>query len=149
MRIVVQRVQEASVTVDRIPVATIKKGVALLVGVGRGDTESDAVTLASKTANLRIFADNSGQMSCSLLEVKGKALVVPNFTVYGDCRKGRRPSFANAAPPEEANMLFESFCTALESEEICVARGVFGAHMLVQMKNDGPVTLLLDSRKEF
>ena len=149
MRAVVQRVKSASVTVGGELISEIGSGLLVFLGVSKNDQREDINYLAQKVANLRIFRDGEGKMNKSLLDIGGSALIVSQFTLYGDCRKGRRPSFANAAPPEEANMLFESFCTALESEEICVARGVFGAHMLVQMKNDGPVTLLLDSRKEF
>lgn len=149
MRAVLQRVCAASVRVDDREVGAIEKGLVVLLGVGRDDSETDAVSLAEKTAGLRIFEDEAGKMNLSLADVGGAALVVSQFTLYGDCRKGRRPGFSAAAPPETANALYEFFVSQLEKQGITVATGTFQAHMQVALVNDGPVTMLLDSRKEF
>jgi D-tyrosyl-tRNA(Tyr) deacylase len=125
----------------------ISNGLVVLLGVGRQDTAESAAYLAEKIANLRIFADEAGKMNRSLVEVGGSALVVSQFTLYGDTRGGRRPSYTRAAPPEEANRLYEEFVRALRSHGIHVETGVFQAHMEVELVNDGPVTLLLDSEK--
>ncbi len=149
MRAIVQRVAEAWVEVEGKRVAQIGQGILVLLGVGREDTENDARYLAQKVAHLRLFEDAEGKLNRSVLEVGGSALVVSNFTLYGDCRKGRRPSFANSAPPEIAEHLYYRFCEFLASEGVPVHMGVFQAHMHVGLINDGPVTLLLDSRKSF
>jgi len=149
MRAVVQRVSKASVTVEGRVVGSIGPGFLVLLGVRQGDTEADADYLAEKIAYLRIFEDAEGKMNLSLLDVGGGALVISQFTLYGDARKGRRPSFSDAAPPEQANRLYAYFCDRLTGCGITVARGVFQAHMDVALINQGPVTLLLDSNKLF
>ncbi len=146
MRAVIQRVQSASVTVDGQITGEIGCGLVVLLGVGPEDTASDGAWLASKIANLRIFPDADDKMNCSLLDVGGGALVVSQFTLYGDCRRGRRPSFVGAAPPDIAEPLYERFCEQMAEEGVAlVGRGVFGAMMDVSLINDGPVTLILDS----
>jgi D-tyrosyl-tRNA(Tyr) deacylase len=147
LRAVVQRVTRASVTVDARVSGEISNGLVVLLGVCRQDTAESAAYLAEKIANLRIFADEAGKMNRSLVETGGSALVVSQFTLYGDTRGGRRPSYTRAAPPEEANRLYEEFVRALRSHGIHVETGVFQAHMEVELVNDGPVTLLLDSEK--
>ena len=144
MRAVVQRVARASVTVDGSLVAEIDHGAVVLLGVANGDTEADADRLAGKVARLRIFADDTGRFDRSLLDVGGEALVVSQFTLLADTRKGNRPSFTDAAAPAVAEPLYEAFCAALEGEGVPVARGVFAAHMTVELVNDGPVTIVLD-----
>lgn len=144
MRIVVQRVAWARVAVEGKTVGQIGRGLLLLVGIGRGDGMEEVCWLANKVLNLRIFEDTAGHMERSLLEVGGEVLAVPQFTLYGDARKGRRPSFEAAAPPEEAEPLFRRFIEELEQSGLRVAQGVFQAHMLVELGNDGPVTLLLE-----
>ena len=149
MRAVVQRVKSASVTVDGERVSEIGAGVLIFLGVAHEDTTKELEYIANKVANLRIFEDAAGKMNCSLLETGGAALVVSQFTLYGDCRKGRRPSFINAARPEVANALYEEFITALEKLNVPTQGGTFQAMMDVQLINDGPVTILLDSTKSF
>ena len=149
MRTVIQRVTTASVTVEGRVVGEIGHGVVVLLGVGQRDTEADAAYLAEKIAHLRLFEDEAGKMNRALLEVGGSALVVSQFTLYGDARKGRRPGFSEAAPPEAANRLYVYFCARLAECGVPVARGIFQAHMAVALINDGPVTLLLDSGKAF
>lgn len=149
MRAVVQRVSSASVRVDGDVVGSIGVGVAVLLGVGRGDAEADAEFLADKVAHLRIFPDDEGVMNRSLLEARGAAFVVSQFTLLGDARKGRRPSYVEAAAPDEARRLYEFFCERLRGTGVGVATGVFRAMMDVALVNNGPVTLLLDSRKLF
>lgn len=149
MRAVVQRVKSASVTVDGKRVSEIGAGVLIFLGVAHEDTTTELEYIANKVANLRIFEDAAGKMNCSLLETGGAALVVSQFTLYGDCRKGRRPSFINAARPEVANALYEQFITALEKHNVPTQGGTFQAMMDVQLINDGPVTILLDSAKQF
>ena len=149
MRAVVQRVKSASVTVEGEPVSEIGAGVLIFLGVARDDTATELEYIANKVANLRIFEDEDGKMNRSLLETGGAALVVSQFTLYGDCRKGRRPSFINAARPEVANALYEQFISALEQQNIPTQGGTFQAMMDVQLINDGPVTILLDSDKQF
>ncbi len=144
MRAVVQRVSQASVSVGGEVVGDIGRGVVVLVGVTHGDTEEQAEWLARKIAGLRIFEDNEGKMNAGLLDADGAALVISQFTLYADCRKGRRPSFTNAAMPEVAEPLVEHFAQALRDHGVPVETGVFGAHMLVQIYNDGPVTILLE-----
>lgn len=149
MRAVVQRVSEASVRVDGAVVGAIGRGLLVLLGVGTGDSEPDADFLAEKVLNLRVFADEQGQMNRSLLDVRGGLLVVSQFTLYGDARRGRRPSYTDAAPPEEANRLYERFVSRVRPAGLEVATGVFRAMMDVALVNEGPVTLLLDSRRQF
>lgn len=145
MRAVVQRVSEASVTVNGAVVGAIGRGFLILLGITHADRESEAVYLARKVAGLRLFEDNEGKMNLGLTEVGGAALVVSQFTLYGEVRKGRRPSFIDAARPEQAAPLYESFCSLLTGEGIAVQRGIFQAHMAVHLVNDGPVTLWLDT----
>ena len=149
MRAVVQRVSEASVSVDGEIVSRIGKGLLILLGVGADDTESDAEYLADKIANLRIFEDEKGKMNLSVLDVGGEAMVVSQFTLYGDCRKGRRPSFTQAAKPDKAQVLYSYFILRLREEGVPTREGVFQAHMKVNLTNEGPVTILLDSGKSF
>lgn len=149
MRAVVQRVSSGSVAVDNKTVGAIKQGFVVLLGVGQGDEEADARYLAEKIANLRVFEDEQGKMNRSLRDVGGEVLAISQFTLYGDCRQGRRPSFTEAAPAEEANRLYQYFVQELARLEIPVATGIFQEHMQVTIINDGPVTLLLDSRKQF
>jgi len=145
VRVLLQRVSEASVTVDGMLVSSIGQGVLLLVGVRHGDDRATAEWLAHKVAHLRIFEDETGKMNRSLLDVGGSALVVSQFTLYADVRKGRRPSFIEAAPPNEARPLVDAFAETLRALGVPVETGVFGAHMDVALVNDGPVTIWLDS----
>ena len=149
MRAVVQRVREARVEIAGVTVGAIGVGMLVLLGVARGDSAGDAAYLAEKTAGLRIFEDGEGKMNLALAEVGGAVLVVSQFTLLGDCRKGRRPGFTEAAPPELADVLYADFAAALGARGLIVATGVFRAEMQVHLVNDGPVTLLLDSRKTF
>ena len=149
MRAVVQRVSRASVTVDGRITGEIANGLMILLGVGHNDSSSVAVSMAEKIANLRIFEDDQRKMNRSLLDVKGSVLVVSQFTLYGDARGQRRPSFVAAAPAEQANNLYEEFAEALRRLGVTVATGVFGAMMSVELVNEGPVTILLDSDKAF
>jgi D-tyrosyl-tRNA(Tyr) deacylase len=149
MRAVVQRVASAAVDVDGSRVASIGRGFLVLLGVAREDTESDATWLAEKIATLRLFSDANGQMNLALQDVGGEILLVSQFTLLGDCRKGRRPSYTAAAEPESAQRLYGLFAEKLRGLGLRVSEGVFGAMMEVSLVNDGPVTLLLDSRKLF
>ena len=149
MRAVVQRVKGATVKVDEKPVGEIDHGLLVLLGVARDDTQEDAHYLVDKTLNLRIFGDEHGKMNLSLLDTGGALLVVSQFTLYGDARKGRRPSYIEAADPEKANDLYEYFVSAARGKGVRVETGVFQAMMQVGLTNDGPVTILLDSRKNF
>jgi D-aminoacyl-tRNA deacylase len=149
MRAVVQRVSRALVTVEGRVSGEIGAGMMILLGVGREDTAAVATSMAEKVANLRIFEDEQGKMNRSLLETNGSALVVSQFTLYGDARGQRRPSFIKAAPPELAKSLYEEFCKALGALGVEVAKGVFQAMMSVELVNEGPVTILLDSDKTF
>lgn len=149
MRAVVQRVTRGSVSVDGETVGEIGPGFVVLLGVRAGDTPEAAAYLAEKVAHLRVFADDQGKMNRSLLETGGSALVISQFTLYGDTRKGRRPGFDQAARPEEARGLYERFCEQLRRLGVPVATGRFQAHMAVSLVNDGPVTLLIDSDKAF
>ncbi len=149
MRAVVQRVSEAGVRVDGETVGEIRGGLLVFLGVGSEDKEEDADFLAGKIANLRIFPDEAQKMNLSLLDAGGAMLVVSQFTLHGDCRKGRRPAFIAAAPPERAEPLYERFITQVEKLGVRVGAGRFGAMMDVQLVNDGPVTLLLDSKGAF
>ena len=149
MRAIVQRVSEASVTVDGEVTGMIGAGLLVLLGVANGDEPRDAEYLAQKIVGLRIFEDGDGKMNRSLLDCVGGLLVVSQFTLLGDCRKGRRPSFVDAAAPQEAEALYEHFVTTGCEAGIDVQRGRFRAHMHVALVNDGPVTLMLDSKKAF
>jgi D-aminoacyl-tRNA deacylase len=149
MRVVVQRVSRARVMVDSSVTGEIADGLVVLLGVGRDDTSAITTGMAEKISNLRIFEDDQRKMNRSLLDVKGSALVVSQFTLYGDARGQRRPSFVAAAPSEQANKLYEEFVEALRSLGVTVATGVFGAMMSVELVNEGPVTILLDSDKTF
>lgn len=149
MRAVIQRVTEASVDVDGQRVAAIAAGLLVLLGVEQGDTESDVRYLADKTAGLRIFTDDAGLMNRSVVDCGGAVLVVSQFTLLGDVRRGRRPSFIAAAQPDVANQLYEEYCRRLIAIGIEVGQGRFQADMQVGLINDGPVTILLDSRKAF
>lgn len=145
MRIVLQRVARASVTVDSRVTGQIATGLLLLVGIHRDDRESDAEQLASKCAELRVFPDEDGKMNRSVMDVSGGVLVVSQFTLFGDCRKGRRPSYSDAAPPDKARTLYEYFVESLRRRVPQVATGIFAADMKVELVNDGPVTLILES----
>ena len=145
MRAVIQRVSKSSVTVENHVVGKIGTGLLVLLGVGKGDELSDADYLAGKIANLRIFEDDNHKMNCSLIDTQGEMLVVSQFTLLGDCRKGRRPSFIQAAPPEIADRLYTHFVEAVRSKGLHVETGQFQAMMAVSLINDGPVTLVLES----
>jgi len=149
MRAVVQRVKESRVEVKGETVGAIGPGLLILLGVGEDDSEKDCDYLANKVANLRIFPDTKGFMNLSLMEIEGAALVVSQFTLWGDCRKGRRPSFVGAASPERARELYEHFIKLLREKGLHVATGQFQEMMDVHLINDGPVTLMLDSEKTF
>ncbi len=150
MRAVVQRVTEASVSVEcERFLESIGRGLAVLLGVGAGDSEEDCEYIARKIVGLRVFEDERGKMNLSLADVGGEVLLVSQFTLYGDCRGGRRPSFTGAAPPEAAENLYERAGDLIRNAGIGVKTGRFGKHMQVRTVNDGPVTLLLESRKEF
>ncbi|CAN7190177.1 D-aminoacyl-tRNA deacylase [Peribacillus frigoritolerans] len=147
MRVVLQRSKAAKVVVADQIIGQIDSGLVLLVGVTHGDTIDDAAYLAEKIVNLRIFEDENEKMNHSLLDVGGSILSVSQFTLYGDCRKGRRPNFMDAARPEEANELYEAFNEELRKKGVHTETGQFGAMMNVQLTNDGPVTLILESKK--
>src|ERR1700739_4090995 len=149
MRAVVQRVSRAKVTVEGRVTGEIGPGLMILLGVGKEDTSQVASAMAEKVANLRIFEDDQGKMNRSLLEVKGSALVVSQFTLYGDARGQRRPSFITAAPPELAKKLYEELCEGVGKLGVTVATGIFQAMMSVELVNEGPVTILVDSEKTF
>ncbi len=149
MRACVQRSGEASVTVGGQSVGQIDRGFVVLLGVAQDDTETDARFMADKIVDLRVFEDDEGKMNRSLVDVGGAMLVVSQFTLLGDCRKGRRPSFVRAAPPELAEQLYQTFVDMVRGRGIEVATGVFREMMQVSLVNDGPVTMLLDSRKLF
>jgi D-aminoacyl-tRNA deacylase len=145
MRAVVQRVTQAKVEVDGAVTGEIGAGLLALLGVAKPDTAADAEFLAEKIAGLRIFSDDAGKMNRSLLETGGAMLAVSQFTLYGDCRKGRRPSFDHAAPAEQARALYEHFVAAMRRAGVRVETGIFQAHMAVSLVNDGPVTLIVES----
>ena len=149
MRAVVQRVSEARVSVEGQVVGEINKGLVVLLGVGQDDDEKDIRYLADKIINLRIFEDEDGKMNISLLDVGGDLLIVSQFTLYGDCRKGKRPSYDKAARPDAAESVYNRFVEYCRGFGTKVETGVFQAMMMVEIHNDGPVTLLLDSKKEF
>jgi D-aminoacyl-tRNA deacylase len=144
MRAVCQRVSRARVTVDGAVIAEIGRGSVILLGIARGDTDEDAARLAGKVARLRVFEDDEGKFAQSLLDVGGGALVVSQFTLIADTRRGNRPSFTDAAPPETAERLYDRFCELLFGAGVPVERGRFGARMAVELVNDGPVTIVLD-----
>lgn len=146
MRACIQRVVEARVTVESEVVGQIGAGLLVLLGVASGDRDADAQWLADKIAGLRVFEDAAGKMNLSLAETGGAMLVVSQFTLLGDCRRGRRPSFADAAPPEEAERLYEVFVATVRAKGIDIATGRFRRQMLVHLVNDGPVTLIVESR---
>jgi D-tyrosyl-tRNA(Tyr) deacylase len=149
VRAVIQRVSEASVTVEGAVVGQIQRGFLVLLGVAEDDRAEDADWIASKVSGLRVFEDADGKMNLALADVDGAVLLVSQFTLYGDCRKGRRPSFIEAAPPEKAVELYERVAAELQTQGLKVETGTFQADMQVRLLNDGPVTLLLDSRKGF
>ena len=149
MRAVIQRVSQASVVVAGETVGAIDQGLMVLLGVAQGDTLQDVTYLADKTAGLRIFEDENSKMNRSVEDIDGSLLVVSQFTLLGDCRNGRRPGFTDSAPPELADALYKEYVDALRSRGITVATGVFRANMQVALVNDGPVTIMLDSRKQF
>lgn len=148
MRVILQRVTKGSVTVEHKLVGSVEKGFVALVGVTHDDTQAEAELLAKKTANLRVFEDDQGKMNLSMLDVGGGALVISQFTLYADMRKGRRPSFIDAAPPETASPLVDYYAERLRVEGVTrVEQGIFGAMMLVEIYNDGPVTIILDTNE--
>lgn len=147
MRVVLQRVREAHVEVDGEVVGSIGRGLVALLGIARTDTEADVHYLADKVIGLRIFPDAEGKMNRSLMEVGGSLLVVSQFTLYGDCRKGRRPSFDLAAPPEQARQLYECFLEAVRARQVACQAGIFQAMMRVHLVNDGPVTIICESQR--
>jgi len=149
MRAVVQRVHQASVEVEGVTVGEIGPGLAAFIGIGREDKQGDADYLASKIAGLRIFEDEARLMNLSVKEIGGSVLSISQFTLYGDCRKGRRPGFSFAAPPEEAEKLYDYFCERLRLEGLNVSTGRFQAEMRILVDNDGPVTIMLDSKRNF
>lgn len=149
MRAVVQRTICSSVTSEGTETGRIGEGLTVLLGVGRDDDEKDVVYTADKILNLRIFEDEAGKMNRSLLQTGGEMLVVSQFTLYGDVRHGRRPSFTAAAPPDSANRLYEEFVQYVKKQGVRVATGIFQTEMVVSLDNHGPVTILLDSKKEF
>jgi D-tyrosyl-tRNA(Tyr) deacylase len=149
MRAVIQRVKSASVTVEGEVVSEIRKGLLVFLGVAQEDTLADIDYMANKIANLRIFEDDQGRMNLSILDIDGEALVVSQFTLYGDCRKGRRPSFIHAARPEKADPLYQAFMDEISRLGVPVKAGIFQAMMDVELINDGPVTMMLDSNKLF
>jgi D-tyrosyl-tRNA(Tyr) deacylase len=145
MRLLLQRAAGAQVRVDRKVVGSIGPGLVALVGIGHGDDEAVVETLAGKTVDLRIFRDEDGKTNLSLADVGGEVLAISQFTLYADTRKGRRPSFLDAAPPDMGERLYEVYCKAIEARGVRVARGIFGAEMEVELTNDGPMTIWLDS----
>lgn len=149
MRAVVQRVTFSKVTVDNEIVGEIKKGLNVLLGISKEDVQKDIEYLADKIINLRIFEDENGKMNVSLKDVNGELLVISQFTLYGDCRKGKRPSFDKAAKPNDAEIIYNQFIEECKKHGVKVETGKFQAMMSVEIHNDGPVTILLDSRKEF
>lgn len=149
MRAVVQRVGRASVSVDGKIVGQIESGLLVFVGVGQGDTQQDADYIATKILGMRIFQDDAGKMNLDITQVGGSVLIVSQFTLFGDVRKGKRPDFTMAALPEDAKSLIEQIIQRINKADIPVQTGIFGAHMVVDIENNGPVTIMLDSRKVF
>ena len=148
MRAVIQRVSRAAVSVDGVETGSIDRGFCVFLAVGQGDGQRQVRWLSDKMAGLRVFEDESGKMNLSLSEVAGEVLLVSQFTLYGDCRKGRRPSFVKSAPPDKAKELYEAFIEALKEKGLVVGTGVFQAHMVVDIVNDGPVTLIVDTPED-
>ena len=146
MKALLQRVSQAAIYFEGKPLCRIRRGFAILLGVAAGDTEKDAEYLAQKVANLRVFSDEDGKFNLSVLDVKGELLVTSQFTLLARTKKGHRPSFTDAAPPEEAEPLFDHFVDLLRTTGLKVEKGIFRQHLVVEIHNDGPVTLLLDSR---
>ncbi|MBU5454325.1 D-aminoacyl-tRNA deacylase [Caproiciproducens sp. MSJ-32] len=149
MRAVVQRVTSSKVIIDNKVVGSINKGLNVLIGISKEDTVDDLKYMKDKILNLRIFEDKDGKMNLSLLDVKGEILVISQFTLYGDCRKGRRPNFMEAEAGEKAKALYDNFVAMLKEASIKVETGEFGANMKVDIQNDGPVTLMIDSKRNF
>jgi D-tyrosyl-tRNA(Tyr) deacylase len=149
MRAVIQRVRRASVRVDDMIQGEITHGIVVLLGIRGSDTITDLQWLAEKVVNLRIFEDQLGKMNRSLADIDGEMLIISQFTLYGDCRKGRRPGFSSAAPPEIAEPLYQQFIKEVKNRQVRVATGIFQATMEVELVNDGPVTLMLDTEKQF
>lgn len=149
MRAVVQRVTSSKVTVEGNIIGSINKGLNILIGISKDDTEEDLLYIKEKLINLRIFEDEADKINLSVLDVKGEILVISQFTLYGDCRKGRRPNFMEAEGGEKAKVLYERFIELLKESNLKIETGEFGAHMKVDIQNDGPVTLMLDSKKNF
>jgi len=149
MRAVVQRVSSAAVTVEGQETGSIGRGLVVFLGVGRDDAKADADYLAEKVVGLRIFEDEAGKMNLSVQDAGGSVLIVSQFTLFGDCRKGRRPSFVDAAPPADAEAMYEYFVETVRSKGVETATGRFRARMAVRVNNDGPVTILLDSKRRF
>ncbi len=148
MRAVIQRVAEAGIKVSGKQIAKIGRGVVVLVGIGRDDNDDDILWVANKIINLRIFEDEAGKFNYSLLDIKGEILLVSQFTLYGDCRKGRRPSFDYAMPPDKAREMFDKLFNYLQTQNLRVQKGIFGAKMDVELVNSGPVTIILDSKQK-
>lgn len=144
MKLVIQRVKKASVKVDNKIVGQIDKGFLVLVGIKEGDTKQEADYLVKKLCNLRVFKDENEKMNLSIKDIDGKLLIISQFTLYGDCTKGNRPSFIEAAKPDDANLLYEYFCEECEKNNIEVQKGIFGADMKVKLLNDGPVTIIIE-----
>ena len=149
MRAVVQRVLSSSVKVEDVIIGEINKGINVLIGISKDDTVEDLKYIKEKIINLRIFEDENGKMNLSLMDIKGEILAISQFTLYGDCRKGRRPSFMDAEGGEKAEKLYNDFIEMLKETSLKVETGKFGADMKVDIQNDGPVTLLIDSKKDF
>ena len=147
MRAVIQRIERAAVSVSGETVGSVKKGLLIFLGVGKGDDEQDIKYIADKALALRIFEDGDGKMNLSVTDIGGELLVISQFTLYGDCRKGRRPSFDTAMPPKDANVMYERFVEYIKKSGLKTETGVFGADMRVELVNDGPVTINLDSKK--
>ena len=147
MRALLQRVVRSAVHIDGFPSRQIDAGLCILLGVCKGDTSEDAEYVAEKCVNLRIFEDDQGKMNRSLSDIGGHALIISQFTLYGDTRKGRRPGFSDAAPPEQANQLYELFVDAVKQKDVPVKTGEFGQHMHVEIHNDGPVTFMVESQQ--
>ncbi|MCD6080281.1 MAG: D-tyrosyl-tRNA(Tyr) deacylase [Candidatus Omnitrophica bacterium] len=148
MRAVIQRVAEAGIKVSGEQIAKIGRGLVVLVGIGKDDNDDDILWLANKIINLRIFEDEAGKFNYSILDVKGEILLVSQFTLYGDCRKGRRPSFDYAMPPDKAREMFNKLFDYLQTQNLKVQKGIFGAKMDVELVNAGPVTIILDSKQK-